>query len=174
MSTDVSQIGYRLGFDTEYILPFKKGQWSIFANPSYQKFDPSKNYTKTINSPGTVSDGTPVNYTINVDYSYLEIPFGVRRYFFINKSVKIFANVAYAIVLNKSGQIIDFTNSNNRANAKEQVPIQSRNNAAIGLGCTFGRFSGEIRYNTKRQLSAYLLWDASFTSIGLNFGFKIL
>ena len=174
MTTDISQIGYRFGVDAEYILPFKKGQWSIFANPSYQKFNPTKDYTTPINSPGFSSDGTPVNYHLEVNYSYVEIPVGVRRYFFVTKNVRIFANIAYTLVFAKSGGSMDFTNSNNLVNAKENISIIDQNNIALGVGCTYGRFSAEIRYNFERQISEYLLWDAGYKSLGLNLGFKIL
>lgn len=173
MTTDISQIGYRFGLDAEYILPFKKGQWTIFANPSYQKFNPSKNFTAAINSPGFSSDGMPVNYSLNVNYSSVEIPIGVRRYFFVTKSARIFANIAYTIVFAQSGGSMDFTNSNNLANAKENIPIISQNNLAVGVGCAFGRLSGEIRYNLPRQISNYLLWDANYSSLGLIVGFKV-
>jgi len=173
LSTDLDQTIFKIGLEAEYILPFNKGTWSLFANPTYQKFDPSKNYVSLVTNPGFDNDKQPVHYTAKADYSSIEIPIGARRYFFLNQSSRIFINIAYVIDLSGSGSIV-ITNSDGLANASKNIKISSRNNFAVGLGYGYKRFNGELRYNFQRQISSDLMWDVNYTSIGLQLGYKIL
>lgn len=172
-TTDLSQIIFKFGLEAEYILPFNKGSWSVMVNPTYQSFARTKTYTGYVQNSGFANNGDPIHYTAKVDYSSIEIPFGVRRYFFINSASKIFVNAAYVIDLS-SGGTIEFTNSDGLVNATDKVGISSRNNFAIGLGYAYKRLSGELRYNLMRQLSERLSWDINYTSVGFNLGYKLL
>ena len=172
MNTDLKKTIFKVGLEAEFILPFNKGSWSIFTNPSYEKFDPAESFTSLTNNPGFANDKQPVHLTVKMDYSSIEIPIGVRRYFFINPSSKIFANLMYVIDLSSSGNIV-FTNSDGLTNANEFIPLSSKNNLAVGLGYTYKSFSGEIRYNLPRQLSSYLLWNVKYSTVGLNVGYRV-
>ncbi len=68
-----SKISPRLGLELEYILPFNNNRWSILLEPTYQSY------------AGNESE-------IALKYSSLEIPFGVRRYFFLKKESTLFIN----------------------------------------------------------------------------------
>lgn len=173
MSTDIKGIVFKIGVDFEYIFPFNKGQWSIFTNPTYQRFDAENDFTKS--STSSENGGNPIYYTAAVDYSSLEFPIGVRRYFFINQNSKIHANVAFVVDATlSSDQTIEFTNANNLPNAKQSVEISSRNCMLIGAGYSYKRFSGELRYYTPKELSSILAWSAKYTAVGLTVGYKIL
>lgn len=173
MSTEANQIITKIGLEAEYTLPFNKGTWSLFVNPTYEKFNPSKDYTSYINNPGFANDKDPVHYNVKVNYSSIEVPAGVRRYFFINKFSKIFVNVAYVIDLAGKGDI-KITNSDGLANGGVEIDISSRNNLAFGAGYKYKRFSGEFRYNLQRQLSSSLIWSAKYNSFGVNISYRIL
>lgn len=172
MSTDMKQTIFRIGLDIEYIFPFNKGHWSIFTNPSYQKFDAKESFTKvSLNYNGN----NPINYNATIDYSSVELPIGIRRYFFLSPSSKIYANAALVIdVMLSSDQTVEFTNTNNLPNATKSLPLSSRNSMLIGLGYSYKRFSGEIRYYTQKELSNILSWNAKYSSFGLTVGYKIL
>jgi hypothetical protein len=171
-SIDISQMIFKFGFEGEYILPFNRGSWSVIASPVYQKFSPTKNYIGYINNPGFANDGEPVHYTAKVDYTSIEVPIGFRRYFFINKNSKITVSATYLVDLAGKGTI-EITNSDGLANANDKFEIKSRNNLALGVGYMYKRFSGELRYNFPRQLSERLSWNITYTSVGLNLGYKI-
>ncbi|WP_298224652.1 hypothetical protein [Flavobacterium sp.] len=173
MGTSANKIIYKIGLELEYVLPFNKGIWSIFVSPSYQKFDVSKDYISKINNPGFLNDQFPVHYNIKTDYSSIEVPVGIRRYFFINKSSKLSINIAYVIDVAGTGDI-KITNSDGLANASATLKINSRNNPAIGAGYTHKRMSAEFRYNLERKLSSTDSWSVKYNSFGLSFGYRIL
>lgn len=79
VSTDFKKTVFKFGIELEYTLPFNKNTWSIFTNPTYLKFDPTKHYEK---NDGVSYNGQTINYIATVDYSCIEIPIGIRRYFF--------------------------------------------------------------------------------------------
>jgi len=83
-----SEITFRFGIEAEFILPFKKNKWAILLEPTYQYYKTQKE-----------SDSGRVE---KVDYSSIELPLGIRHYFFLNDVSKIFINGAliYDINLN--------------------------------------------------------------------------
>lgn len=115
----------RIGVEAEWVLPFNKNKWSLFVEPTYQ----------TYNTAGTIP----------ATYSSLEIPFGVRHYFFLRPESKIFINAA---------GVLDFPFkyevkwSNNRTLVgKGFSPCLSG-----GLGYTYKKLSFEGRYYMNRSL----------------------
>ncbi len=169
-STDLSQMVFKAGLEAEYILPFNKGSWSLIVNPTYQKFSSTKNFLGFSGFPGP---NNQIFYTVKMDYSSIEIPFGVRRYFYINSASRLFVNATYVIDLSNGGSL-EFTNTQGLMNAADKMGISSRNNFAIGAGYSYKRFSGELKYNFTRQLSERISWDIGYSSVGLNLGFKLL
>lgn len=172
-STDLNQTVFKFSIDAEFILPFNRNSWSIFLNPGYCKFDPVKSYTSLVNNPGFANDGDTVHYTATADYSGFEIPIGIRRYLYVNPNSRLFVDVAYVVGFGLSDPSIAFTNNDNLTNADVTIPINDKNNFAIGLGYAYKRFSVQVKFNTPRILSDYASWSAKFSSIGLNFGYKI-
>ncbi len=171
VSTDIkNEIIFKMGLEAEYILPFNKGIWSVFVNPNYQKFTAEQQYSRDSN----FQTAGIIDITASANYASIEIPLGVRRYFFLNSSSKIFVNLAYVLDVQMSGAEVVFTNKNNAANANGTLPIVSRNNIAFGVGFSYNRFSAEIRMNTPRELSNYLQWSAKYTSTGITLGYQFL
>ncbi len=60
-----NEFSFRLGIELEYILPFNKGKWTFFVEPTYQ------NYKSTTQLESQNAE---------VDYKSIELPFGVRHY----------------------------------------------------------------------------------------------
>jgi len=69
-----NKIGFGLGLEAEYILPFNKNKWSIFAEPTYQTFKGEENVEISNVSGGMLET--------KVDYKSIEVPVGIRNYFF--------------------------------------------------------------------------------------------
>jgi hypothetical protein len=156
---------FKIGAEFEYILPFNNNIWSIFTNPAYQKYGVEKTYVK---NDGFGSQGTDVTYNVVVDYSSVEIPLGIRRYFFLKNNGKIFVNAAY--INNSTGNT-----KININNGKKILESGSSSNIALGVGGNFkNKFSVEFRFNSNiNLLRDYYQWKANYSSLGLIFGYRI-
>lgn len=148
------ELTFRAGLEFELILPFNKSKWSIIVEPTYQ-------YYKTEKASEGVND-----QHVEVDYKSIELPLGIRHYFFLNEKSKIFINVAY---------VIDFSfNSAIKYELGWQYEINTMGNLAMGLGYKYRRFAAELRYQTSRSvLNNYPLWDSDYKTISVIFGYSI-
>ena len=72
-----TKLGFSVGIEAEFILPFNNNKWALLIEPTYQYFNTKKE--------------TP-DLTSEINYSSIEIPIGVRHYMFINQKSKIFIN----------------------------------------------------------------------------------
>lgn len=172
MSTDLQKSVFKIGLQAEYVLPFNKNTWSILVSPVYQKFDSSKQYVSTINNPGFFNHGLPVHYTLAADYSSIEVPVGLRHYFYLNQTSKLFVNIAYLIDFKNQGHF-QITNTDNQANAQVDFEPVSSNTMVIGAGYKYKRISGELSYTLPRELCNYGSWSAKYSSFGLNLYYRI-
>jgi len=129
---------FRIGLEAEFVLPFNKNKWALFAEPTFQYYKTEK---ESVVYPGQSFE---MKSTRTVDYKSIEIPFGVRHYFFINDQSKIFVNLAYVFDFNLKSEIkYDY----------QILEISSGNNMAFGIGYKYkDRFSAEFRATTHRNL----------------------
>ncbi|KAF2341552.1 outer membrane beta-barrel protein [Flavobacterium tistrianum] len=154
---------FSVGIEAEFILPFNKNRWSVIVEPTYQYYKGEQ----TIQSPQVVG-GT---LTGKVDYKSIELPIGLRRYFFINKNVQIFAN---------GSLVVDFSNNSKvsvtRKDGSElnKLDVKSGINFGFGLGCKFlDKFSAEVRYQTPRGvLAENPNWGSSYQTTSLIVGYS--
>ncbi|MBO9585804.1 MAG: outer membrane beta-barrel protein [Flavobacterium sp.] len=154
---------FSLGIEAEFILPFNKNRWSIIVEPTYQYYKGEQ----TIQSSQVVG-GT---LTGKIDYKSIELPIGVRRYFFINKNIQIFAN---------GSLVVDFSNNSKvniaRKDGSElnKLEVKSGINFGFGLGCKFlDKFSTEIRYQTPRGILADNPdWRSTYQTTSLIIGYS--
>jgi hypothetical protein len=121
-------LSFRFGIEAEFILPFNKNKWAVILEPTYQYFT-SKDEASTQNA--------------KLNFSAIELPIGIRHYFFINDDAKIFVNGSIIFKVND--------NSNLTLASGSELEIQSLTNSSIGLGAGFNykdRFSLEVRYQS--------------------------
>lgn len=167
LSTDISGITvFKIGGEFEYIFPFSKNTWSIFINPMYLSFEKNQTF-QYIAGVGNASYNK--NSTVNIQYSNVEIPIGIRHYFFLNNNSKIFANVAYNYgFIGKT--VVDYDKGEKTLNSSV------RNNFSIGLGYSYNnKYSIEARLNTSKQiLGDYISWSGTYSSFGLILGYNFL
>lgn len=147
-----SEIGFRFGIEIESILPFNKNKWSIFVEPTYQYYKTSSESNSGLSE---------------VDYSSVEIPLGVRHYFFLKNKSKIFLNAAYVFDL-PINQDIDFEKT-------QSLKISTINNLTVGVGYDYkSKFNIELRYGfTREVLNPYVYWSSNYTSASLIFGYTL-
>ena len=144
-----SKLSIRVGVEAEFLMPFNKNKWALIIEPSFQ-------YFKTDNSQ-----------TLNIDYKSIELPVGIRHYFFINDNDKIFVNGSF---------IHGFSlNSSMNNGSGYALNIVARDNFAFGLGYkTRNKYSLEIKYALSKELfDRYVYWHTRYTTFSFIFGYKI-
>jgi hypothetical protein len=156
-----NKVIFKVGTELEYVFPFNNYKWSGFFEPTYQSYNGE---SKPFSQSSTI-------YEIN--YSSLELPFGVRHYSYINPENKIFFNAGVTLdwVLND-----DFILNNVVSDFNE---ISTTINYFIGAGYELNnKISLEFRYNTARDLTKFqkVLGDeiTEFNNISLKLGYNFL
>lgn len=148
-----NQLGFRIGVEAEFILPFKNDKWSLLVEPTYQNYV-SKKQTGILTS--------------EVDYHSIEVPLGVRHYMFLNESSRLFIN----------GLVIMDLDLNSKFNFKRPdstLDMQTGTNLGLGLGYNYNeKYSAELRSHTDRNvLTNYGGWNSSYSSLSLIFGYSL-
>jgi hypothetical protein len=158
------KINFRFGIEAEFILPFNKNKWSIIIEPTYQSCKSEKSWKANYIVGG--------NVVSKVNYQSIELPIGIRHYFHLNNSSKIFTNISYIIDFNKKTSLESLRADGSTIN---EVELMSRNNAAFGIGYKYlDRYSLEMRYQTERNiLGDYLLVNSSYKTFSIIFGYSI-
>ncbi len=162
MDTDFdSKIGIRFGVETEFLLPFNRNKWSIIMEPAFQYYKSEKSKETDIVAGGIL--------VLKVDYKSIQLPIGVRHYFFLNNKSKLFANISYVFDFPYSSSI-KFLRKDGSEHS--ELEIKSRWNIAFGVGYKYmDRYNVELRYNTKREiLGDYMLWSSNYNSLNIILG----
>jgi len=144
------KLSFRLGMEMELLMPFNKNKWAFIIEPTYQSFKSQSNTTYSVN------------------YKSVELPLGIRHYFYLNEKSKVFLN---------SSIVIDFiTNSTLKNRSFEILELRSFYNYAIGFGFKYNdRFSIELRYLTKRNiLSNHTYWASEYKTMSFIMGYSFL
>ncbi|WP_066218731.1 outer membrane beta-barrel protein [Formosa haliotis] len=147
-----SKIGFRIGLEAEIFLPFNKNKWAIIVEPTYQSFK---------------SEETLENSNVEVDYSSIELPIGIRHYFFLNNSSKLFVNASYILDIPMNSTVNYDTGS--------ELEIINSSSIGLGFGYTYNdTYSVELRYNTNRDLlKDYQYYNSDYNTISVIFGYTI-
>ncbi|WP_430817445.1 hypothetical protein [Carboxylicivirga sp. RSCT41] len=159
-----SKIGFRMGIEAEFILPYNKNKWSLIVEPTFQYFNTSQS-KETSNVSGAV-------LVSEVEYKSIEVPAGVRYYMFLNDNSKLFINVSYIwdFPLNSTIEMLRQDNS-----LLSSLEIESGPNIAMGGGYKFkDKFSIELRYHTSRNiLNDYVSWGSDYNSTSIVLGYSL-
>jgi len=147
-----NEFGIRFGIEAEFVLSFNKNKWAFIIEPTYQYFKSEKKLT---------SQNAKINYTS------IELPIGIRHYFFLNEESKVFLNASF-IVDFSSKSVIDF-------DVETDLDINTRDNVAIGIGYKYkNTYSLEFRLLTGREiLSSYQFWNSNYKTVSVIFGYSI-
>ncbi len=171
-----SQQNFSLGIEAEYILPFNKGKWGLFIEPTYQYFQSDAEIVLQNQS----FSGNSRVLSAKIDYKSIELPIGLRHYMFINNSSSIFISGAYVIDINLNSEIdIKETITNNLTGrssvAEENIEITSKGNIGLGIGYNYkSKYSIEFRYNTNRDLlSRFVNREVKYPITSVILGYSI-
>jgi hypothetical protein len=160
-----NQLTLSLGVEVEYILPFRKNTWSLVVETNYQYFKTEKNLENSNLAYGIIFS--------NVNFKSLEFPLGIRHYFYLNGTSKIFINASL---------IFDYTFNSSigfrRSDSVLPLPLKIKpiNNFAFGIGYKYNKkYIFEIIYQTKQELlSDYHYWQSDYKTLSFVFGYSIL
>ncbi len=144
--------GLITGLEAEFVMPFLKNKWSFILEPGFLFLN-----------TGTESK----NDRIDVEYKSLELPIGIRHYFFLNEKAMIFLNVSLNINAPiKSGVYFD---------SGTIFKIESTPNLLLGAGFKYNsRYSIEVRYRFNRNiLTNYIYWHSNYKSFSVILGYTI-
>jgi hypothetical protein len=158
-----NDIGFKFGVEGEFIFPFNKNKWAFIFEPTFQCINTKNESNSRVYSGLLVSE---------LNYKSIELPVGLRHYFFLNNNSKLFINFLY---------VADYSiNSKVKFSRKNEDPfltldVKSKNNLAMGIGYKFkDKYSIEMRYNTKRNiLKDYVYWKSDFRSISITIGYTL-
>lgn len=141
------------GLELEVVLGFNNSKWSIIAQPNYQSY--SSDIEDSIGRPNSAT------------YNSIEIPLGLRHYFFLNETSKLFANALF---------IVDATfNSEIDTVLEKNLEPHSKLNFGLAAGYKYNdKFSLEFRIiSTRDLLSIYSGHSAKYRSLSLVFGYTL-
>ena len=153
--------GIILSLEGEYTLPFNNNKWALAIEPTYQSF---KAENKTASS--SISGGFLIS---KANYKSLQVPVGVKHYFYLNKNSKIYISGSYIINLNLNSSI-EFNRLDN--SNLSVLDISTNSNFLFSLGYKYKKYSIETKYQTSTSaLGRYLYWNQQFSSINLSIGY---
>ncbi|WP_163712806.1 outer membrane beta-barrel protein [Mangrovibacterium lignilyticum] len=158
-----SKINASLGFEAEYVMPFKKGKWSIFSEPAFSHFDSQKTITIT----------SPSESILNADISFksIDIPIGLRYYFLLDPQSKIFVNIAYVVAsINMDSKMTYRSQDNELVTRRNNSPAH---NLVSGAGYSYKHVSVEINYSSRNISNNYIYWQSDLKTIGLKLAYQL-
>lgn len=160
-----SKVTFGGGLFLEYIMPFNKGKWAIIAEPSYGSFSADKVY-EDIYRRG-------YNNKASVNYKYIELPIGIKHYFFVSPKSKIFLAARYVPVFDSDSNL-DINDSSGISFLN--LKIKSTPSLNFGVGFNYNNtWNAEIRLNTARSISRDAnISSSSFQNISLAIGYNLL
>lgn len=153
------QIGFRLGIELEYILPFNKNKWAFLIEPTYQSYQ----------SNGTLNNLVLGTNNVAIDYKSIELPIGIKHYFYLNSQSKLFLNAFYVLDFPLKSQMT-------YENGGPPLELRSYQNFAVGLGFYFReKFSAEVRHGIGRTIYFNpVAIEGSYRTFSIVLGYRIL
>ncbi|GAA3573104.1 tRNA modification GTPase [Snuella lapsa] len=147
-----NKLGFRIGAEVEYVLPFNSNKWAVIAEPSYYNFKAEKELNTTAG-------------TATVDYKSFEIPFGVRHYLFLNDNSRLFLNGLL---------VMNFSNSKIEYEKADELRIDPNASFSIGVGYKYYRYALELRHGLRRGIiGRQVSWKSDYERVSLIFGYTL-
>ena len=142
-----SQVVLSPGFELELLLPFNKNKWALFIAPNYQYFK---------NSTRPVSLFSEDLGELSLQYSYIEIPVGIRYYMYLNSNSKLYAQLAYGAISHLSNKNDEPFEKNDQIQGEVFFEEKGRDNSifTIGFGYKFkDKYGLTLNYYATKKIS---------------------
>lgn len=165
---EMNGIGYRLGLELEYILPFNKNKWGVHLEPNYRSFRSQVQVTEAFTAD------------LDVNYTSIEIGVGGKYYMFLNSKSKLFITASYLTDFPVNSRIL-FENTRRNIDP-ELTTIHSKANIVLGAGYKYGKkYILELKYGLPRQVYGtnyvaenFLLdWKSDYSYLSLMVGYTL-
>jgi hypothetical protein len=167
-----SKTGFQVGVEAEYMLPFNKGKWALFIEPTYHNYS-VENFDVIIVNPGSfihTNTVIPLSFKSNL----IKTPIGLKHYLFLNKKSKIFFSAGVVLNLNISTKI-DFVSTT-------RTDLETISSVGLTFGAGYiwnSRYSINVqlftpnRFNTNGGINSDAWDDNSFKTASISFGYKL-
>jgi len=160
-----SKTNFGMGLEFELVLPYNNDRWAIIFEPTYIKF--KEENRKEIQT----SFSGPVIGIIS--YEAIQLPIGLRRYFFLNKNSRLFLNTSFSLDFPVNSKF-SINADNNESSNFVNFDINSGGNFGFGFGYSYkNKFQIEIRTQTTKSLLDIVLIDSKFISSSIIFGYNL-
>lgn len=155
---------FRLGLEAELVFPFNNNKWALIFEPTYQYFNATNRFDFQ-NIPD-------LSENVTLNFNSIELPIGVRHYFFLSNQAKIFVNASYVVDFSFNSKL-EIANVNNPN--RNELEILSSNSLSLGLGFKLkNRYSVEFRHFLGRNLiSKYLTFDSNYQTTSFIIGYQL-
>jgi len=156
---------FGFGVEAEFILPLNKNKWAVLLEPTYQ------NLKKTITKEYNATIGGEL--IAKVDYSSIEVPLGIRHYFFLNNNSKVFINASLVYDICIKPSAVEFSMADRPGIFTKD--FDNGTNLAFGIGYKlYNKFSLEMRYQTERDnLSRHKAWNSNYKTTSIILGYTL-
>jgi len=161
--TDLSP---KIGIEAEVVLPFNKNKWSLIARPTFRTYKNSKTIETSEVVGGTL--------TSNVKYNSVELPVGLRHYFFLSEKSKVYLGACLIVDFVNDDSSISFIRADG-SDLTEPLTLSGKNSMGIEFGYKYNdKISIELGYQSGRDvLTKYVLWTSGFSAVSLTIGYSI-
>jgi len=150
-----SESNFVAGFEAEVKLPFSHKKWALFIVPTYNK-QKSVTYSQPLLylfSTYPFQSGYRGDVILK-DYSYIELPIGIRRYLYLNSNSQLNLNISYGVSLNTGSggdPTVNWNDDSRRVSYVHETYGSSL--LRIGAGYTFKeRYNLGINYYAVKSL----------------------
>ena len=148
------QTNFRFGLEAEVVFAFNNNKWSLLFEPTYKYYKAKKQLDIQ---------------SVDIDYSYVELPLGIRHYFYLNKNSKIFVNALYILKDLNSDAKLDY-----EFLPQNDFEVKTNRSLALGLGYKHGeRLSFEFRFFTNKGLFNYNTIYSEYHNISFIAGYTL-
>lgn len=151
-----NQTSLYLGIEAEFILPFNNNKWSLLVEPTYSS------YQGQAEAPID-----PFFSTIEIDYTALTFPIGLRHSFYLKEESKVFINVLYKFYISD----ISFEDTVKFLPGLIDGKSDLRNLAIFGAGFKFGKNSLEVRYGSNSLFES--TFSKKYNEASIIYGYSI-
>lgn len=161
-----NSVSFGFGFEAELVLPFNNNKWAVITEPSYNSYSDSE----TLYNQWSLA---VKNQKVEVKYTYIQVPIGVRHYFYLNNNSSIFINALYNAKFKIGDNNAVRYSYTTAANAGL---FPSLNNLAFGIGFNYKKYSIESRFFSNTQLLARGDQNnqADYKNISVNLRYQLL
>lgn len=164
----------RFGGEFEYVLPFNRNKWGLFAEGMYQSYNVEEEHYG--NPP---YDETGILLTVNMQYVSTTV--GVRHYMFVGEDARFFVNAGFAFDIPMATRVY-LDRGESYSLSPELNDVTTGAYALAGVGFNYGnRVSAELRYNLPRTSRARhsvpthydVEWESTVSSFSLILGYRL-